>query len=87
MKKKGVKVEKVIQNDCFEIRKFTLDKGASLPPHTSPKDAYLQMLSGHIHFHIHEQIHDLKNTDSMSFPAHVMHEVISEEDAQFLIVR
>lgn len=87
MKQKGIKVEKVFQNDRFEVRRFILDKGASLPSHTSPKDAYLQMLSGQIHFHIDQEIHKLRHTESFSFPAHVNHAVVSEEGAQFLIVR
>ncbi len=87
MEKKGITVEKVVQNDRFEIRRISLDKGASLPPHTSPKDAFLQMLSGCIQFYIHNEIHDLKKSDSLSFPAHVSHHVDTEEGAQFLIVR
>lgn len=87
MEKKGIKVEKVVQNDRFEIRKFRMEKGAELPPHTSPKDAYLQMISGQIHFYMQQEIHDLKNTESLSFPAHVIHEVVAKEEAQFLIIR
>lgn len=87
MENKAVKVEKVVQNDRFEIRKISLEKGANLPPHTSPKDAFLQMLSGHIHFHIHEVIHDLKNHESLSFSAFETHQVVAIETAQFLIIR
>lgn len=87
MEQKGIKVEKVFQNERFEVRKFIMDKGASLPSHTSPKDAYLQMLSGQINFHIDQVTHNLKHTESISFPAHVSHAVVSEEGAQFLIVR
>ncbi len=87
MENKAVKVEKVVQNDCFEIRKISLEKGAKLPPHTSPKDAFLQMLSGHIQFHIHEAIHELKKNESLSFSALETHQVVAIEAAQFLIIR
>lgn len=87
MIRKNVHIEKIIHSERFEILKFTLQKGATIKAHTSPKDAFLQMLEGSIKFTIDEKSHQLKDRNSLAFPAHSMHEVTATEKTQFLIIR
>lgn len=83
----GLTVKVVTKTATCETLLITLEKGASFPEHTSPRDALLVMLEGTIVFSIAEQEFLIEAQQSFTFPALEKHHVLAKENAKFLIIR
>ena len=80
-------VEKLVKTDVLEILGISLEKDAVFPEHTSPTDAHLVVLEGHIIFHINGEPFHLKEQQHFNFPKEVPHWVKANENSKFLIIR
>ena len=83
----GLQVRIPIKNEALEILSITLEKGAVLPEHTSPRDAILVVLEGTLNFHINGKTYSLEKFEDFSFPKEVVHRVDALENSRFLIIR
>ena len=54
-------MRKPLKNDAFEILSISLEKGAVLPEHTSPRDAFLVVLEGALDFNIDGRVFSLES--------------------------
>lgn len=80
-------MRKPLKNDAFEILSISLEKGAVLPEHTSPRDAFLVVLEGALDFNIDGRVFSLESLEDFSFPRNAAHWVEAREDSRFLIIR
>ena len=80
-------MRKPLKNDAFEILSISLEKGAVLPEHTSPRDTFLVVLEGALDFNIDGRVFSLESLEDFSFPRNVAHWVEAREDSRFLIIR
>lgn len=83
----GISVKKHLKNKAFEILSITLEKGAELPEHTSPKAAFLLVLDGAIDFTIEGNTYPIEALEDFSFPANRAHSVSARENSRILIIR
>ena len=82
-----LKVQKLAKTESFEILSISLEKDAVFPEHTSPSDAKLIVLEGHIIFNINGECFHLTEQQYFNFPKEVEHWVRATENAKFLIIR
>ena len=80
-------MRKPLKNDAFEILSISLEKGAVLPEHTSPRDAFLVVLEGALDFNIDGRVFSLESLEDFSLPRNAAHWVEAREDSRFLIIR
>jgi quercetin dioxygenase-like cupin family protein len=83
----NLQLKKIVKTDALEILSISLEKGATFPEHTSPKDAQLIVLEGEIVFHINGTSYQLKTQQNFNFPKAIPHFVIANENSKFLIIR
>lgn len=83
----GLQVRKPVKGQDLEILSITLEKGAVLQEHISPRDATLVVLEGNLEFAIDGKIYLLERFEDFSFPKGVIHRVKALEDSRFLIIR
>lgn len=83
----GLTVKVISKTETCETLLITLEKGASFPEHTSPRDALLVVLEGTIVFSISGQEFLIEEYQSFTFPALEKHHVLAKEDTKFLIIR
>ncbi|WP_297695165.1 cupin domain-containing protein [uncultured Eudoraea sp.] len=83
----NLQLKKIVKTDALEILSISLEKGATFPEHTSPKDAQLIVLEGEIAFHINETSYKLKTQQNFNFPKATPHFVMANENSKFLIIR
>lgn len=82
-----LQVQILVKTETFEILSISLEKEAIFPEHTSPRDAQLVVLEGHIVFHINGQAFPLEAQQHFSFPKETEHWVKAHENSKFLIIR
>lgn len=73
----------------FELRKFRIRPGGSIPKHYHPDIEHEQyVLAGHYQIGMGEELHRLKAGDSVYVPAGTIHWYINsgKEDAEFLCI-
>lgn len=83
----GLQMRKPIKNEALEILSITLEKGAVLPEHTSPRDTILVVLEGILNFHISGKTYSLEKFEDFNFPKDVVHRLDALENSRFLIIR
>ncbi len=83
----GINVKNLLRNETFEVMSISLEKGAEIPEHTSPRDAFLVVLEGVIDFSIEGKSFTIEAFEDFSFPRKVPHYVSARENARILIVR
>ncbi|WP_190811472.1 cupin domain-containing protein [Flagellimonas sp. S3867] len=83
----GLQVASFVKTDALEILTISLEKDATFPNHTSPKDAQLIVLEGDIDFHINQKKYNLATYQHFNFPADEEHWVKANENSKFLIIR
>lgn len=83
----GLQMRKPIKNEALEILSITLEKGAVLPEHTSPRDTILVVLEGILNFHICGKTYSLEKFEDFNFPKEVVHRVAALENSRFLVIR
>lgn len=64
-----------------------LEKGATFPEHTAPRDAQIIVLEGEIDFHINSEVFNIKTHQDFKFPKEVPHWVEAVENSKFLVIR
>ncbi len=84
---KKLNVSKIFNTDSTETLLISLEKGATFPTHTSPKDALLVVLEGSINFFINEQNILLESQQVHTFSKEVSHYVTANQNTKFLIIR
>lgn len=84
---KGLQVSALVKTDTLEILTISLEKDATFPEHTSPKDAQLIVLEGDIDFHINQKKFELTTHQHFNFPADEKHWVKANKNSKFLIIR
>ena len=82
-----VQSKKVSSNAHFAVNLISLEKGNKLKAHTSPTDAVVVVLNGHILFHIEGAVHSLRDQDLISFEKNQVHEVEAVEDSKIILIR
>lgn len=83
----NLQIKKIVKTDALEILSISLEKGATFPEHSSPKDAQLIVLEGEIVFHINETTYQLKRQQNFNFPKATPHFIKANENSKFLIIR
>ncbi|SHJ15098.1 hypothetical protein SAMN04487911_11254 [Arenibacter nanhaiticus] len=84
---KGLQIKKICETEQLEILSVSLEKGATFPEHTSPKNSELIMLEGNIIFHINGESYQLKKHQHFNFQKEITHWVKAKENSKFLIIR
>lgn len=84
---KELNVSKIFKTESTETLLISLEKGATFPTHTSPKDALLVVLEGSINFFIAAQNILLETQQVYTFTKGVEHYVTANENTKFLIIR
>ncbi len=64
-----------------------LEKGATFPEHTAPRDAQIIVLECEIDFQINSEVYTIKTHQDFKFPKDVPHWVKAVENSKFLIIR
>ncbi len=82
-----LKVKHLIKSPSFEVLSISLEAGNLFPEHVSPKNSYLMMLEGEIHFNIDNRTFHLTPQQVFDFPANTKHFVKALTNAKFLIIR
>ena len=82
-----LKVKHLITSPAFEVLSISLEEGSTFPEHVSPKNSYLMMLEGEIHFNIDNRTFHLTPQQVFDFPANTKHYVKALTNAKFLIIR
>jgi quercetin dioxygenase-like cupin family protein len=72
----------------FALRKFSMQKGGGMPPHTNTVEHEQYVLRGQARIGIGEQTHEVKQGDAVFIPAGVVHyyENTGEEPFEFLCI-
>ena len=73
----------------FEMRKFTIKPGGSIPKHYHPEIEHEQyVLKGRYRVGIGDKVHEVKKGDSIYIPAGTLHwyENTGKENAEFLCI-
>nr|WP_286944526.1 cupin domain-containing protein [Allomuricauda sp.] len=83
----GLQIKKLTKGSTFEVMGISLEKDAIFPEHTSPSDALLVVLEGHIDFFIDGKGFRLTQQENFSFPKETPHWVKARENTKFLIIR
>lgn len=83
----NLQIQKIVKTNALEILSISLEKGATFPEHTSPKDTQLIVIEGDIVFHINEASYHLKTHQNFNFPKATPHYVTANENSKFLIIR
>ena len=84
---KDLNVSKIFKTESTETLLISLEKGATFPTHTSPKEALLVVLKGSINFFIEGQNILLETQQVYTFTKDVAHYVTANENTKFLIIR
>jgi len=84
---KGVTVKKLASKKGCETVLIAIEKGHTIPDHTSPRDTLLVMLEGVIQLHINGKEYSLEKFQSFNFPAKEIHKVLAITDSKLLIIR
>ncbi|SRX55134.1 cupin domain-containing protein [Aequorivita sp. CIP111184] len=66
---------------------ISLEKDATFPEHTAPRDAQIIVLEGEINFHINSEVYPIKTHQDFKFPKDIPHWVKAMENSKFLIIR
>jgi quercetin dioxygenase-like cupin family protein len=83
----GLKVEKLFKSDNCETLLIQIEKGHTLPNHTTPKQALLVLQDGEAVFNIEGKQFNLKSGDYFIIPANIEHSVAANTDTILLIIR
>jgi len=84
---KGLQVSKLFESKTSEALLISLEKGKIFPKHTSPKEALLVVVEGHINFYIENKMIALEQHEVYTFPAATEHYVTANQNSKFLIFR
>jgi quercetin dioxygenase-like cupin family protein len=82
-----LQVKHIIKTPTFEVLTVSLEAGSLFPEHVSPKNSYLLMLEGEIHFNIDNRTFHLKPQEVFDFPANTKHFVEALTNSKFVIIR
>ncbi|WP_297794521.1 cupin domain-containing protein [uncultured Eudoraea sp.] len=83
----NLQIVKIAKTDSLEILSISLEKEATFPEHSSPREAQLIVLEGEILFHINNTTYQLKTHQNFNFPKATPHTVKAIENSKFLIIR
>lgn len=82
----GAIVSKTLRKSApLNLTLFAFDKGQALSGHSSPMDAYVQILSGTMNITIAGDIHSLKAGQLILMPAGVNHALEATEPTKMLL--
>lgn len=68
-------IKPIFQNDNCKITLLVFKKGQGLPEHTTPIDAFLQVVEGECELTMSGKTHLLKTNDAIILPKGKVHEV------------
>ncbi|WP_456442617.1 cupin domain-containing protein [Psychroserpens sp.] len=81
-------IKPIFKNDNCTILQLVLKKGQGLAEHTTPIDAFLQVIEGECELTMGGKIHTLKANDAIVLPKGEVHEVwAKKENARLLLIR
>jgi len=83
----NLQIQKIAKTNALEILSISLEKGATFPQHTSPKDVQLIVLEGALIFNINQEEYILLKHQHFCFPKETPHWVKADENSKFLIIR
>lgn len=83
----NLQIQKIAKTNALEILSISLEKGATFPEHSSPKDTQLIVIEGEILFHINDSSYELKTQQNFIFPKATPHFVTANKNSKFLIIR
>ena len=83
----GLKLSQVFKGESCEVKLVALEKEATFPRHSSPKNTMILVLEGHINLYISNKKIALEQHEIFEFKKEVEHYVIAVKDSKFLIIR
>lgn len=81
----GVVSKQVTKNKGGNITLFSFDKGQGFSEHTTPFDAFAQILDGETEINIGGEIFHLTRGQSIIMPAHIPHSLKATERFKMLL--
>lgn len=75
----------IIDRDSGSITLFAFDKGQQLSEHTTPFDALVFVLEGHMEIQITDTSHDLRAGEMIIMPANKPHAVKAKKQCKMLL--
>ena len=81
----GVVSKQVTKNKGGNITLFSFDKGQGLSEHTTPFDAFVQILDGETEINIGGEIFHLTRGQSIIMPANIPHSLKATERFKMLL--
>ena len=85
VKKARLAVEFFLEKEIDNLTLFAFDKGQALSGHSSPMDAYVQILSGEMNITIAETTKPLKQGELILMPAGIDHALEALEPTKMLL--
>ena len=82
----GVASKQLIRNKGGNITLFAFSKGEGLSEHTSPYEAFVQVLEGIVEIRIGEESHILKVGEMIIMPSGIPHALHANTDFKMLLV-
>ena len=77
----GVRLQTLVYGEKTLMGRFTLTKGARIPPHKHPHEQTGIMISGKLLFTVDKKEHEVETGDSWCIPGDSEHSVIAVEDS------
>ncbi|MCW3462473.1 cupin domain-containing protein [Chitinophaga nivalis] len=77
----------VLKTKRFDANLMILQQGQQIPPHTSPADAMVVILSGKVAFMLNEEVTVLETGDVFTFRANEIHALQALETVRFLLIK
>jgi len=68
------------------ITLFAVDRDQSIEEHTSPFDAYVQVLEGRAFFRVRNRHYELRSGQALILPARIPHAMKAPERCKFILV-
>ena len=82
-----IQSKRLVTNGEQQVNIMSLEKGSTIPSHTSTKDATIVIMEGNIIFNIEGEDQNLVANDTMSFNANQEHNVRALADTKFLLIQ
>lgn len=75
----------LVQRPSLAMTLLSLDKGSSIGGHSSPGDAMVNILSGHVRITIADKEYNVMAGETIILPANIPHALYAEEAFQMLL--
>ena len=77
----------LLSTPTLQVVQLHLAAGKQIPPHASPGEITVQLLRGHVAFHVGDQTHDLVPGTLLYVAAGQTHSLAAIEDSRLLVTK